>query len=149
MEIKIQFPDSVWAADPDYPRFFEALQLMANRMAVSHFKYGVMADSQVKGKVDAAKTGRQRLTMYDGKNWCDSCDCEFEVQPGGYIEHQSWCVLKRKGIPADGTGNTENLLDAANCFVIEHLFPRHAKAHFFEQETKHSPGLATQEEAAE
>lgn len=148
MEIKLQLPDSVWAADKDFSRFAEALQLMLNRMAVSHFKYGLMANS-VKDGTDCAKSGRQRLTMYDGKNWSDTCDCEFEVQPGGYIEHQSWCVLQRKHIPQGGTGNTENLLDAANFFVIEHLFPRHAKAHFFEQETRHSPGLATVEEASE
>lgn len=145
MEIKLKFSDTVYAEDPDYPRFFEALQQMLDRMGVSHFKYGTMADSHVKGKVDAAKTGRQRLTMYDGKNAMDSCDCDPDVVAGKVIHH-SWCVLVRKGIPADGSGNTENLLDAANCFIIEHLFPRHAKAHFHAQETKDSPGLSTVEE---
>lgn len=147
MEVKIQIPDSVWNADKDYPRFFEAIQQMVNRMSVSHFKYGPMAESQASG-VDAALTGRQRLTMYDGKNRLDSCDCQPEVNASvpGCLMHSPACFLERRNPGWDGTGNTENLLDSANCFIIEHLFPRHPKAHFKAQESKDSPGLAVREE---
>jgi hypothetical protein len=39
------------------------------------------------------------------------------------------------------TGNTENLLDAANFAVIEHLHPAHPKAHFLATDSDGSPGL--------
>jgi hypothetical protein len=139
MEITLKLTDSGFATDPDCQRFIEALQQMLNRMDMSHHKYGVMRDSQLHGDVDAALTGRQRLHMYDGRNREDACDCE-----AGYGEsHSVSCFLTRKSVPKNGTGNTENLLDAANCFVIEHLFPRHKKAHFKAQTTQDSPGIAT------
>jgi hypothetical protein len=39
------------------------------------------------------------------------------------------------------TGNTEFLLDAANFMVIEHLRPRHGRAHFQATDSDASPGL--------
>lgn len=145
MEITLKLTDSGFATDPDFGRFVEALQMMLNRMDVSHHKYGVIVDSQKHGDVDAALTGRQRLTMYDGKNRDDSCDCGIGDVPDGEAgpDHETVCFLKRKKVPKAGTGNTENLLDAANCFVIEHLFPRHKKAHFKAQTSADSPGIAT------
>lgn len=135
-EIKLKVTDDGFATDPDFGRFVEALQLMLNRMDVSHHKYGCMGDSQNHGDVDAALTGRQRLAMYDGKNKADACDCDAKP-------HAINCFLNRKELD---TGNTENLLDAANCFVIEHLFPKHKKAHFKAQTSSDSPGLATRGE---
>lgn len=150
MEVILKFPNDVYAADKDYDGFFEALQMMLNRMAVSHYKYGPMRESKESG-VDAALTGRQRLTMYDGLNHVDSCDCNPEVDPSvpGCLVHSPACFLVRRGIDLNpqGTGNTENLLDAAGCFIIEHLMPSHPKAHFKAQESKDSPGLAVREEA--
>lgn len=116
MKIEIEFPDQCFKEDEDFNRYFEALQLMANRMAVSHFKYGNMAKNAGAG-CDDMTGGRERLWMYDG-----------EGEPS---------VRGKKG----NTGNTENLIDAANFFIIEYLFPRHSKAHFKAQTSAQSPGL--------
>jgi hypothetical protein len=121
MKIEIDFPEQCLAEDKDFVRYFEALQGMANRMAMSHFKYGVMAKNVAKG-CDDMKGGRERLWMYDGVG---------EPSTRG-----------KEG----NTGNTENLLDAANFFVIEYLFPRHPDPHFKAQTTEESPGLYFQEQ---
>lgn len=120
MEVKINIPDQVWQEDPQYVRYFEALQFMVNRMAVSHFKYGPIGDKCKIPGIDDMQGGRVRLCMYDG----------IGPQPD------------YKDI---NTGNTENLLDAANFFVLEHLFPKHKRAHFRAQTSAESPGLAYKE----
>lgn len=38
------------------------------------------------------------------------------------------------------TGNTENLMDAANFLMIEFMFPRHPDAHFTATDSDKSPG---------
>lgn len=38
-------------------------------------------------------------------------------------------------------GNTEWLIDAANCLMIEFMFPRHYKAHFTPTTAAQSPGM--------
>lgn len=116
MKIEIEFPDQCYKEDKDFKRYFDALQLIVNRMAMSHYKYGCMAANVEQGCDDVAG-GRERLWMYDGKG---------EPSKRG-----------KKG----NTGNTENLLDAANFFLIEYLFPRHPKAHFKAQSSSQSPGL--------
>lgn len=138
MEVKLKFSDAVYAADPSYPRFFEALQMMLDRMAMSHFKYGCIEDSSKAG-IDAALSGRQRLAFYDGGDWPALCDydCGGNANPDS---HHEACKYRRYRKQVD-TGNTENLLDAANCFIIEHLFPKHPKAHFRAQTTQESPGV--------
>lgn len=116
MEITIKIPDQVFAEDPTYAEYFVKIQEMVNRMAVSHFKYGRVDDNAKLASVDEVLSGRKRLWMYDGI-----------------------------GPSADGkkgnTGNTENLLDAANFFIIESIFPKHVKAHFAAQTSAQSPGL--------
>lgn len=114
MEITIKIPDQVYKEDPTYKKYFEGLQMMVNRMAVSHFKYGRIDHNA--GKIDEMKSGRQRLWMYDGKG-------------------------PRAGNKEGNTGNTENLLDAANFFLIEFTHPQHRKAEFRAQSASESPGL--------
>lgn len=123
MQITLQIPDQVYKEDSDFKRYFEGLQLMVNRMAMSHYKYGIMSDNVEKG-CDDMTGGRERLFMYDGVG---------ESARG------------KKG----NTGNTENLLDAANFFIIEWLFPRHPKAKFRPQDSSESPGLAWKDDGVD
>lgn len=44
------------------------------------------------------------------------------------------------------TGNTENLIDAANYALIEFLRPRHPEAHFKAEDGKASPGRRWRDE---
>ena len=39
------------------------------------------------------------------------------------------------------TGNREWLMDAANCIMIEYMFPSHKKAHFRPTRSEESPGI--------
>ncbi|HEY6766609.1 MAG TPA: hypothetical protein VI386_17760 [Candidatus Sulfotelmatobacter sp.] len=94
MEITIKIPDQVWREDQTYVKYFETLQQMVNRMAVSHFKYGPIDTNAEMCGVDEMLSGRKRLWMYDG------------IGPE---------VDGKKG----NTGNAENLLDAANFFIID------------------------------
>jgi hypothetical protein len=121
MKIVIEIPDQVYKEDPSYKRYFEGLQMMVNRMAVSHYKYGVIDNHD--GNVDEVRCGLQRLSMYD-----DSLlDADL-----------IWEGATRKKL---NTGNTENLLDAANFMLIEFIMPQHAKAKFKSQTSEQSPGL--------
>ena len=116
-EITITIPDQVWQEDENYSRYFEAVQFMVNRMAMSHYKYGPIGDrgDEMRG-LDDMLSLRYRLCMYDGEG-------------------------PRPEKPVN-TGNTENLLDAANFALLEYLFPRHPKAKFRAQSSNESPGLA-------
>lgn len=108
MEFTIYLNDQAVQEDPDLKKYAEALKLLANRMSVSHFKYGNMRDKY--------PTSAQAI---------DSMGPRLDA----YME----------------TGNTENLLDAANFAIIEHLFPSHGQAHFRSQESHESPGLVWKE----
>lgn len=116
MNITLNIPDQVWTEDPSYQKYFELLQQMVNRLAMSHYKYGPIEDNAVIGEVDEMLSGRKRLWMYDG------IGPEAEGKKGN-------------------TGNVENLLDAANFFLIETMFPKHVKSHFKAQTSEQSPGL--------
>lgn len=122
MEITLRIPDQVYKEDKTYQRFAEAIQMMLNRMAVSHYKYGPM-DTNLPS-VDELLNALQRISMYDSR------------------------ALDRKKIWKDktpkplNTGNTENLLDAANFLIMEFLEPKHSKAHMRPQTSKESPGLS-------
>lgn len=103
MLFEIHIPDDVILNEPELRGYLEALQLMTNRMAMSHYKYGNLSD-KFPDSADASKGVATRMEMY--------------------VE----------------SGNTENLLDAANYAVIEYLFPSHEKAHFRAQSAQESPG---------
>lgn len=104
MKFEITVPDQFAEEDGKLKDFLESLQLMVNRMAFSHFKYGNMED-KYPDSAHAVDSVYKRLSMY-GKS-----------------------------------GNTEDVLDAANFCVIEHILPSHEKAHFRSQESKESPGI--------
>jgi hypothetical protein len=131
MEVKLKFPDTWYDKDPkSYDRFFEALQLMLNRMAMSHEKYqGERTMDDVVEAIDEIKSALKRITMYEDTSYIG------EVWDGEPM------ILGKKGGKPLNTGNTENLLDAANMLVIEFCFPKHPKAKFKSQTTKESPGL--------
>lgn len=121
MEITLRIPDQVYQEDPSFQRFFEAMQAMVDRMAMSHFKYGLM-EHDFKTNVDDLRCALQRVAMYDAR----------------YLAENIWEYATQKPV---NTGNTENLLDAANFLLIEYLFPRHEEAHFRAQSDTESPGL--------
>jgi hypothetical protein len=125
MVVELKFPDSFYNKDRvNYDNFFKALQLMLNRMAVSHEKYqGERTMDDCQAAFDEVRSMCQRLAMYDKT----------------YIKTEDlFNIANPKPLH---TGNTENLLDVANMAVIEFLFPKHPKAKFKAQTTKESPGL--------
>lgn len=94
---------------------------------MSHYKYGRVDDNAKLAEVNEFRSGVKRLTMYND----------------AFLDPDStWGEEDRK---PQNTGNTENLLDAANFFVIEYIFPKHPKAHFKAQTSAQSPGLTYQE----
>lgn len=104
IQLKLELPQQVLDEDPDMDNFVTFIQQMLNRMAMSHFKYGNMAD-KYPHNANALSSGQKRVHLYQK------------------------------------TGNIEHLLDAANFFVIEALFPSHENAHFKAESSKDSPGL--------
>jgi hypothetical protein len=129
MKIEIQIPDQVFNEDPTYKLYFEVIQQMVNRMAVSHFKYGRCDSNAKTGSSETLFCGLQRMSMYD---------------PRGIDQGIIWPPDAKKK-PLD-TGNTENLVDTANFVVIEAVYPKHPKAHFKAQTSKQSPGIFFKEE---
>jgi hypothetical protein len=125
MEIKLRIPDQVYKEDRTYIRFFEAIQMMVNRMAVSHFKYGAIESNL--SSVNELQNALQRVSMYDSKMLSRAK------------------VWKGKTPKPLNTGNAENLLDAANFLIMEFLEPKHPKAHMRAQTSKESPGLSYME----
>src|SRR5258708_11340018 len=102
MVVTLNFPDTFYNKDKiNYDNFFNALQLMLNRMAMSHEKYqGERTMDDVQEAFDELRSLHQRLTMYDSQ----------------YIKTEKvWghCAIQK---PMN-TGNTENLLDVANMCV--------------------------------
>jgi hypothetical protein len=90
----------------------EFAQGMADRMAVSFFKYGYAKNAA--GKVDFIKSMQMRLDLY---------------LHGG----------KTKGGDV-GPGNTEYLMDAANFLMMEFMHPSVPGAHFTPTDSSGSPG---------
>ncbi len=88
-------------------------QGMANRMAVSYHKYGLVAEAYPK-KVDAIESLKTRLKLY---------------MEGGEV----------KGVRIQA-GNTEYLMDVANFAMIEFMHPKHPKAFFKATDASGSPG---------
>ena len=133
MEITLKFPDSCYKDDrKGYDAFFKALQGMLDRMAMSHAKYQQKACPPTMEAatqfIDEVKSLHQRIAMYDSSYTID------EVLDS----------LREIGKPFN-TGNTEWLLDAANMCVIEHLLPKHKRAHFKSTDSSASPNLAYKE----
>jgi hypothetical protein len=65
-------PKQVIDEEPEVKQYLEALQLMANRIAMSHFKYGNMSD-QFPDSADAGKGAKKREEMYDQTGNTENC----------------------------------------------------------------------------
>lgn len=99
------------APDTEFSTTFA--QGMANRMAVSYHKYGLVAEAYPV-KVDAIESLKTRLKLY---------------MEGGEV----------KGVTIQ-PGNTEYLMDVANFAMIEFMYPKHPKAFFKATDSSGSPG---------
>ena len=72
MKFKIEIPEQVVNEEPEMRDYFAALQQMANRMAVSHFKYGNMSDNFPDNAI-AADGVRKRIEMYRETGNTENC----------------------------------------------------------------------------
>src|SRR5271156_1489313 len=107
----MKFTGIVGAPDSEFSEQF--VQFMANRMAVSFHKYGLVAEAYP-SKVDAIQSLKTRLNLYlDGG-----------TVKGAIIE----------------PGNTEYLVDVANFAMIEFMYPKNPKAFFQATDSSGSPG---------
>lgn len=86
------------------------VQGMRDRMVVSFYKYGPVAEGAP--KVDVIASLMARLRLYANGD-------------------------ASKGI---APGNTEYLIDAANFAMIEFMYPKHPQAHFAATDDSGSPG---------
>jgi hypothetical protein len=101
------------APQSEFSNYFA--QGMADRMAVSYHKYGLVAEAYPE-KVDAIESLKARLKLY---------------AEGGEVKGQ--------GV---APGNTEYLMDAANFAMIEFMHPKHPNAFFKATDSNGSPGRA-------
>lgn len=90
----------------------EFVQGMADRMAVSFFKYGYVKDAVGKDNLIESMRMRLDLYLYGGKT------------KGGNVN----------------SGNTEYLMDAANFLMMEFMHPSLSNAHFTPTDSSGSPG---------
>lgn len=107
------------------------IQGMIDRMHVSFFKYGKVADAYPT-PVNAIESLFGRLLKYSGKDGVQKAVAAAidKFERGAMI-----------GAPG-GDGNTEWMMDVANFAMIEYMRPRHPKAHFQGTDASASPGRA-------
>jgi len=72
MNIAIKIPDRVMREDADMQRWAEAIQLLANRMAMSHDKYGVMRN-KYPHSASAVASGQKRIDKYHESGNTEDC----------------------------------------------------------------------------
>jgi hypothetical protein len=72
MKFEITIPDQVTEEEPEMLKFLDALQLLVNRMAVSHFKYGNMSD-KYPDSAHAIDSVYKRLSMYGKSGNTEDC----------------------------------------------------------------------------
>lgn len=72
MKFEITIPDQAVAEEPELLDYLNALQLMVNRMAMSHFKYGNMSD-KFPDSANAATGVRVRLALYEDSGNTENC----------------------------------------------------------------------------
>jgi hypothetical protein len=105
------------------------VQGMYDRMGVSFFKYGKVADAYP-ARVDAISSLFVRLIRYLGPEM-------FAALAASAIE----AIPDIEAAPHRRShGNTEYLMDAANFAMIEYMHPRHPDAHFEGTDSDASPG---------
>ena len=143
MEYIVKIPDSIYNKEPKtWDSFGKAFQEMMDRMAMSYFKYH--SDSPIHESIEDEQVMlfvHQRMALYDGgmgENFC-TCSESQRIVCDRQKHHTLGCWLTRAH--KLNTGNTENLIDAANGLVLERIFPQHRKAHFKSQTSEESPGI--------
>jgi len=72
MKFELTLPDQVISEEPEMKCFLEALQLLVNRMATSHFKYGCMSDTYP-DNAHAIDSAQKRMTMYSASGNTENC----------------------------------------------------------------------------
>lgn len=72
MKFEIELPDQVVEDEPEMLDFLKALQLMVNRMTVSHYKYGAMSD-KFPDSAHAIDAADKRISMYKETGNTENC----------------------------------------------------------------------------
>lgn len=72
MIFNLHIPDDVIENEPELQLYLDALQLMTNRMAMSHYKYGNLSD-KFPESADASKGVLERLRMYQTSGNTENC----------------------------------------------------------------------------
>ncbi len=72
MKFEINIPDQVVEEEPEIRDYATALQQMANRMSMSHYKYGNMSD-KFPESANAADGVTQRMEMYQKSGNTENC----------------------------------------------------------------------------
>ena len=72
MIFEIHIPDDVIEAEPELRDYLEVLQLMTNRLAMSHYKYGNMSD-KFPDSANAADGVTKRMAMYAESGNTENC----------------------------------------------------------------------------
>lgn len=72
MIFEINIPDQVIDEEPEMRLYLAALQLMVNRMAMSHFKYGNMSD-KFPDSANAAVGVKTRMALYENSGNTENC----------------------------------------------------------------------------
>jgi hypothetical protein len=83
MKFEISIPDQVVKEEPELLNYITALQQMANRMAMSHFKYGCMSDT-FPDNANAAAGVAKRMEMYEQSGNTENC---LDAANYAVIEH--------------------------------------------------------------
>jgi hypothetical protein len=72
VKFTIDIPDQVIDEESELKDYLDALQLMVNRMAMSHFKYGNMSD-KFPDSANAAEGVKKRMAMYKESGNTENC----------------------------------------------------------------------------
>ena len=83
MKFEINIPDQVIDEELELRQYCAALQQMANRMAMSHYKYGNMSD-KFPDSVSAADGVTKRMAMYAESGNTENC---LDAANYAVIEH--------------------------------------------------------------
>jgi hypothetical protein len=72
MKIELEVSDKILEEDPGLGDYLNSLQLMLNRMIVSHYKYGAM-DNHYPDSAQAIDSAMKRLDMYKKTGNTENC----------------------------------------------------------------------------
>jgi len=112
-----KIPDTEWSVP--------FLQGMVDRMSMSYLKYGLVAEGYP-SRVNAIESLFLRLIRYMG--------------PVAFKKAVANALEKEREPNAEGTRNTEFLMDVGNFAMIEFMHPSLSGAHFAPTDSDQSPG---------